>query len=95
MSSSTLRLRADSVDFIFNAVLVAVDVFGLGLGVGVVFLDTSSFDSFAGAAFDYSGFFVFDGTMIFFLVEIFFVCFDGDLILRLLGEVDSTDSSDD
>ena len=71
MSSSTLRLRAASVAFNFNAALVAADVFGLGLGVGMVFLDTSSLDSFAGAGFDCSAFFVFGGTMFFFLWKSF------------------------
>ena len=61
----------------------------------MVFLDTSSLDSFADTGFDCSAFFVFCGTMIFFLVEIFFVCLGGDLVLRFSGEVDSTDSSDD
>ena len=61
----------------------------------MVFLDTSSLDAFAGAGFDCSTLFVFGVTMNFFLVEIFFVCFGGDLVLRLSGEADSTDSSDD
>ena len=88
MSSSTFRLRADSVVFDFNAVLAVVDVFGLDLGVGMVSLDTSSLDSFAVADLGCSDFLVFDGTVIFFLVGIFLICLGGDWALSLLEAAD-------